>query len=48
MTCVYHDPKVSFLGIVLAEGVWIVAVIVVLCVCVGEVSKLTRHEEKTY
>lgn len=40
MTCAYHDPKVSFLGIVLAKGVWIVAV-VVLCVCVGEVSKQT-------
>lgn len=39
--CAYHDPKVGFLGIVLAEGGWIVAAIVVFCVCVGEVSTLT-------
>lgn len=39
--CAYRDTKVGFLGIVLAEGVWIVAAIVVFCVCVGEMSTLT-------
>lgn len=48
MICAYCEPKVSFVAFVLVEGVWIVVVVVVLCVCVREASKLTRHEEKRY